>query len=99
MVLESVLKAKKLKTVEDEVMIRLLRRYLDDAEANLPKTKINTDDLDDDEQRNDDQKPFGSNPSQSSRAAGSGGGDSKKGKKSGGETQGRGGRRVKQRGD
>ncbi|KAL8094278.1 hypothetical protein AgCh_035977 [Apium graveolens] len=72
MTLEIELKIKQYKTVEDEEMIKLLGRYLKNAEANLPKTQINTNgDLDDDEQKKDDQKPSGSNPSQSAKATGS----------------------------
>ena len=94
MVLESELKSKKLKTSEDEAMIKILRRYIDNPEANLPKTQINKDDLVDDEQKKDGQNPSGSNSSQSSKAIG-GKGDSEKEKKkeSGFETQRRGGRR------
>ncbi|KAL8103803.1 hypothetical protein AgCh_028126 [Apium graveolens] len=61
--------SKGVKTVEDEDMIKLLGRYLKNAETNFPKTQINTNgDLDDDEQKKDDQKVFGSNPSQPSKA-------------------------------
>ncbi|KAL8088315.1 hypothetical protein AgCh_038191 [Apium graveolens] len=67
MVLESGLKSKKLKTNEDEAMIKILRRYIDNSEANLPKTKTNMDDLGDDERKKDGQNPSGSNSSQSSK--------------------------------
>ncbi|KAL8125992.1 hypothetical protein AgCh_013329 [Apium graveolens] len=70
MVLESGLKSKKLKTSEDEAMIKILRRYIDNPEANLPKTQINKDDLGDDEQKKDGQNPSSSNSSQSSKAFG-----------------------------
>ncbi|KAL8118491.1 hypothetical protein AgCh_016133 [Apium graveolens] len=100
MVLESELKSNKLNTGEDEAMIKILRRYIDNPEANLPKTQINTDDLGDDEQKKDGQNPFGSNSIQSSKAIG-GKGDSEKEneKKSGYETQRRGGRRQRQNND
>ncbi|KAL1824142.1 hypothetical protein ACET3Z_010920 [Daucus carota] len=100
MILESGLKAKKLKTKEDEEMIKILRRYIDDPEANLPKTQINDKDLDDDEQKKDGQNPSGSNPSQTSKAIG-GGSESEKGKekKSGTETQKRGDRRQRKKHD
>ena len=100
MVLESGLKSKKLKTSEDEAMIKILRRYIDNPEANLPKTQINKDDLGDDEQKKDGQNPSGSNSSQSSKAIG-GKGDSEKEKekKSGSETQRRGERRERQKND
>ncbi|KAL8113922.1 hypothetical protein AgCh_020999 [Apium graveolens] len=78
MILETDLKAKKNKNNDDMEMIKLLRRYLDNAEANLPKTQINKDNLDDDEQKKDDQNPSGSNPSQSSKPSGSKGGENKK---------------------
>ena len=100
LILESGLKAKKIKTVEDEEMIKLLGRYLRDAEANLPKTTINTDDLDDDEQKKSDQKPSGSNPSQSSKAAGSRSEEEKKNeKKDVGESQKKGRKRGRQQSD
>ncbi|KAL8145226.1 hypothetical protein AgCh_003428 [Apium graveolens] len=100
MVLESGLKSKKLKTSEDEAMIKILRRYIDNSEANLPKTKINTDDLGDDAQKKDGQNPSGSNSSQSSKAIG-GKSDSEKEKekKSGSETQRRDGRRQRHKND
>ncbi|KAL8090762.1 hypothetical protein AgCh_040000 [Apium graveolens] len=57
---DSDLKTKQYKTVEDEDMIKLLGRYLKNAETNLPKTQINTNgDLDDDEKKKDDKKPSG----------------------------------------
>ncbi|KAL8125261.1 hypothetical protein AgCh_012808 [Apium graveolens] len=63
MTLETDLKTRQYKTVEDEDMIKLSRRYLKNAETNLPKTQINTNgDLDDDEQKKVDQKPSGLNP-------------------------------------
>ncbi|KAL8155297.1 hypothetical protein AgCh_000609 [Apium graveolens] len=65
------LKKKQYKTIEDEKMIKLLGRYFRNSEANLPKTQINKDNLDDDAQKKDDQKPSGSNPSQSSKVTGS----------------------------
>ncbi|KAL8109073.1 hypothetical protein AgCh_025243 [Apium graveolens] len=72
MTLETYLKTKQYKTIEDEDMIKLLGRYLKDAETNFLKTQSNTNsDLDDDEQKKDDQKPSGSNPSQPSKATGS----------------------------
>ncbi|KAL8091618.1 hypothetical protein AgCh_034031 [Apium graveolens] len=100
MLLESGLKSKKLKTNEDEAMIKILRRYIDNSEANLPKTKINTDDFGDDEQKKDGQNPSGSNSSQSSKAIG-GKSDSEKEKekKSGSETQRKDGRRQRQKND
>ncbi|KAL8088995.1 hypothetical protein AgCh_038667 [Apium graveolens] len=48
------LKAKKNKNNDDMKMIKLLKRYLENAEANLPKTQFNNDDLDDDEQKKSD---------------------------------------------
>ena len=39
MTLETELKVKRSKTIEDEEIIKLLRRYLDNVEANLPKNK------------------------------------------------------------
>ena len=63
MILGTGLRAKKNKNNDDMEMIKLLRRYLYNAEANLPKTQINKDDLDDDEQKKDYQNPSGSNPS------------------------------------
>ncbi|KAL8149194.1 hypothetical protein AgCh_006270 [Apium graveolens] len=75
--LETELEVKRNKTVEDEEMIKLLRRYLDNVEANLPKTKINKDDLDDDEPKKDDQNPSGLNSSQSTKPSGSRGGEKK----------------------
>ncbi|KAL8120312.1 hypothetical protein AgCh_017470 [Apium graveolens] len=100
MVLESGLKSKKLKTSEDEAMIKILRRYIDNPEANLPKTQIKKDDFGDDEQKKDGQNPSSSNSSQSSKAIG-GKSDSEKEKekKSGSETQRRGGRRQRQKND
>ncbi|KAL8135422.1 hypothetical protein AgCh_010171 [Apium graveolens] len=78
MILETGLKSKKNKKNNDVEMIKLLRRYLNNAEANLPKTQINKDNLDDDEQKKDDQNPSGSNPSQSTKLSGSKGGEEKK---------------------
>ncbi|KAL8120032.1 hypothetical protein AgCh_017240 [Apium graveolens] len=57
MILGTGLKTKKNKNNDDMELIKLLRRYLDNAEANLPKTQINKDDLDDDEQKKDNQSP------------------------------------------
>ncbi|KAL8119997.1 hypothetical protein AgCh_017215 [Apium graveolens] len=70
MVLKTGLKSKKLKTSEDEAMIKILRRYIDNPEANFPKTQINKDELGEDEQKKDGQNPSGSNSSQSSKAIG-----------------------------
>ncbi|KAL8092109.1 hypothetical protein AgCh_034411 [Apium graveolens] len=78
MILGTGLRAKKNKNNDDMEMIKLPRRYLDNAEANLPKTQINKDNLDDDEQKKDDQNPSGSNPSQSSKPSGSKRGEKKK---------------------
>ncbi|KAL8132716.1 hypothetical protein AgCh_008261 [Apium graveolens] len=78
MILGTGLKTKKNKNNDDMEMIKLLRRYLDNAETNLPKTHINKDDLDDDEQKKYDQNSFGSNPSQSSKPSGSKSGEKKK---------------------
>ncbi|KAL8104331.1 hypothetical protein AgCh_028515 [Apium graveolens] len=78
MILETGLKSKKNKNFDDVEMIKFLGRYLSDAEANLPKTQINKDNLDDDEQKKDDQNPFGSNPSQSTKPYGSKDGEKKK---------------------
>ncbi|KAL8105015.1 hypothetical protein AgCh_028977 [Apium graveolens] len=78
MILRTSLKAKKNKNNDDMEMIKLLRRYLENVEANLPKTQFNKDDLDDDEQKKNDQNPFGSNPSQSIKPSGSKGGEKKK---------------------
>ncbi|KAL8133363.1 hypothetical protein AgCh_008724 [Apium graveolens] len=78
MILGTSLKTKKNKNNDDMEMIKLLRRYLDNAEANLPKTQINKDDLDDDEPKKDDQNPSGSNPSQSSKPSCSKSGEKKK---------------------
>ncbi|XP_074323940.1 uncharacterized protein LOC141660856 [Apium graveolens] len=78
MIIGTSLKTKKNKNNDYMEIIKLLRRYLDNAEANLPKTQINKDDLDDDEQKKDYQNPFGSNPSQSSKPSGSKSGEKKK---------------------
>ncbi|KAL8120869.1 hypothetical protein AgCh_017879 [Apium graveolens] len=78
MILETDLKSQKNKTFEDEEMIKLLKRFMSDAEANLPTTQINKDNLDDDEQKKDDQNPSSSNPSQSTKPSGSKGGEKKK---------------------
>ncbi|KAL8155879.1 hypothetical protein AgCh_001072 [Apium graveolens] len=78
MILGTSLKAKKNKNHDDMEMIKLLRRYLDNAEVNLPKTQFNNNDLDDDEHKKSDQNPSGSNPSQSSKPSGSKGGEKKK---------------------
>ncbi|KAL8125610.1 hypothetical protein AgCh_013039 [Apium graveolens] len=64
MTLETELKVKRNKTVDEEEIIKLLERYLRNAEVNLPKTQINKDNLDDDKQKKDDQKPSGSNPTE-----------------------------------
>ncbi|KAL8125464.1 hypothetical protein AgCh_012955 [Apium graveolens] len=61
MILGTSLKAKKNKNHDDLEMIKLLWRYLDNAEVNLPKTQFNNDDLDDDEHKKSDQNPSGSN--------------------------------------
>ncbi|KAL8091989.1 hypothetical protein AgCh_034322 [Apium graveolens] len=68
--LESDLKYKRNKKADDVEMIRILKRYLLNADTMLPNLKINNskDDKDDDEQKHNEQKPSGSNASQSSRA-------------------------------
>ena len=95
MTLKTELKVKRNKTVEDEEIIKLLRRYLDNAEANLPKTRFNKDDLDDDEQKKNDQNPSGSNPSQSSKPSGSKGGEKKEDDKKNKEKKRRGERKSR----
>ncbi|KAL8089690.1 hypothetical protein AgCh_039246 [Apium graveolens] len=49
MILETGLKSKKNKNFDDVEMIKLLGRYVSDAETDLPKTQMNKDNLDDDE--------------------------------------------------
>ncbi|KAL8121442.1 hypothetical protein AgCh_018245 [Apium graveolens] len=78
MILGTSLKANKNKNNDGMEMIKLLRRYPDNAEVNLPKTQFNNDDLDNDVHKKSDQNPSGSNPSQSSKPSGSKGGEKKK---------------------
>ncbi|KAL8109457.1 hypothetical protein AgCh_025523 [Apium graveolens] len=77
-ILETDLKSKKNKN-DDVEMIKLLGRYLSDAEANLPRTQINKDNLNDDEQKKNDKNPSISNPCESTKPSGSKGGEKKKG--------------------
>ncbi|KAL8120397.1 hypothetical protein AgCh_017544 [Apium graveolens] len=78
---ETDLKTKKIKTMEDEEMIRILSKYLKNAKTMFPRAQINTkDDLDDDEQKKYKHKSSGSNPSHYSKTSDSKVDDKKKGK-------------------